>query len=341
MKSDKEILRDLMKTKNITEKSIQAFFGERLNSIKQAQVKNTHNFEAYDVVVDDRTYLIPLHRMSNTRTNISTRLKLQKKAIPCLLPLPLANFTYIGMGEFQQYLKTFLNSPNPIEAANEWLTSIFTPEIAANIFTQQICRSEFLSEYKGIILEAMLGYFSGYKSITTMSLFPVFEGGLRKLQVKYANGEDGNVKRIKFVDNFEFMIEERAKKALNQYDLSPLDAIHHKDPKTTLFKLIDFHCDLIYSILEFFEKVLYKPSKKGDQGFNRHLILHMLKNDFNESANFVRMIIVMLYIVYLEDIQNNITPFDDVPFDKSLHSLLKAKFENATQINLDVNCMLK
>ncbi|EJE4172943.1 hypothetical protein M3917_003633, partial [Vibrio parahaemolyticus] len=189
MKSDKEILRDLMKTKNITEKSIQAFFGERLNSIKQA--KNTYQFEAYDVVVDDRTYLIPLHRMSNTRTNISTRLKLQKKAMPCLLPLPLTNFTYIGMLQFRQNLKIFLNSENPVEAANKWLVSIFTPEIASDLFTQQVCRSVFLTEYKGIILEAIFSYFSGYKSISIISLLPVFEGSLRELQVKFSNGSIG------------------------------------------------------------------------------------------------------------------------------------------------------
>jgi hypothetical protein len=339
MKSDKEILRDLMKTKNITEKSIQAFFGERLNSIKQA--KNTYQFEAYDVVVDDRTYLIPLHRMSNTRTNISTRLKLQKKAMPCLLPLPLTNFTYIGMQQFRQNLKIFLNSENPVEAANRWLVSIFTPEIASDLFTQQVCRSVFLTEYKGIILEAIFSYFSGYKSISIISLLPVFEGSLRDLQVKFSNGSIGNVSKEEFVKNFESMIEERANKAMKNYDLSPLDVIDKKDDKTIFYNLIDGHCDLIYAILEFFKEVLYKDSDKGAQGFNRHLILHMLKNDFNERSNFVRMMIVISYIVYLEDVQNNITPFDDVPFDKSLQRELKTMFEEAIQINLDVNSLCK
>ena len=65
--------------------------------------------------------------------------------------------------------------------------------------------------------------------------------------------------------------------------------------------------------------------------------MHMLTNDFNEKANFVRMIIVISYIVYLEDVENNITPFDDISFDRRLNQELCEMLKNASKskINLD------
>ena len=191
---------------------------------------------------------------------------------------------------------------------NEWLVSLFEEEDAARFYTQQVCRSAFLTDYKEIILEAITAYFSGYKSISTMSLFPVFEGALRELQIQFVEGEEGNVSKDKFVKQFKKLSEKRIEKVTTHYTRTPLDFLSDGCEKMMFASLFDIHCDVMAAIKEFFEEVLYKNSNDCDQGFNRHLVIHMLKNDFNEKANFVRMIIVISYIVYLEDVENNITP---------------------------------
>ena len=70
-------------------------------------------------------------------------------------------------------------------------------------------------------------------------------------------------------------------------------------------------CDVINAFRKFFSSVLYKPSgsDRSLNGFNRHLIVHLLKNDFHEPSNFPRIILALTHIMFIESLQNEKVPF--------------------------------
>lgn len=59
----------------------------------------------------------------------------------------------------------------------------------------------------------------------------------------------------------------------------------------------------------FFSQVLYKNSGQGIKGLNRHVIVHMLKNDFNNPANFLRILLALTHITFIESLNNRDVPF--------------------------------
>lgn len=67
--------------------------------------------------------------------------------------------------------------------------------------------------------------------------------------------------------------------------------------------------DVINAFRLFFSSVLYKNSKDGIVGLNRHVIVHMLKNDFNNPANFSRIFLAMTHITFIESLSNQNVPF--------------------------------
>ena len=329
--------RRLMTLDVVNESLIKTYLKNELIDISETSCQG--QFNGFDVQFNNEKYLFPKSRISNQYHQTGTTLKLQQKASQFIIPLPLSNFKdpSIGRGAFRQLLNGFASSDDGMFQANKWLVSLFDEEDAARFYTQEVCRSKFLTDYKDIILEAMVAYFSGYKSISTMSLFPVFEGALRKLQIQFVEGEEGNVSKDKFVIQFKKLSDKRVKKVTANYTKTPLDFLSDGCEKMMFASLFDIHCDVIAAIKYFFENVLYKSSTDCDQGFNRHLVMHMLKNDFNEKANFVRMIIIISYIVYLEDVENNITPFDDKPFDRRLNQELYQMFKNARKLKINLD----
>lgn len=61
----------------------------------------------------------------------------------------------------------------------------------------------------------------------------------------------------------------------------------------------------------FFNRVLYKSTSRDTDlnGFNRHLVIHLLKNDFNEPANFARLFLALTQITFIESLHNQNVPF--------------------------------
>ena len=171
--------RKLMKLDVVNESSIKSYLK---NELVKIEARCQGQFVGYDVQFNNKKYLFPNSRISKKYNKTATTLKLQKKANLFIIPLPLSNFKVppIGRGTFLELLKDFSSNDDGMFRANEWLVSLFEEEDAARFYTQQVCRSSFLTDYKEIILEAIIAYFSGYKSISTMSLFPVFEGGIKR-----------------------------------------------------------------------------------------------------------------------------------------------------------------
>ena len=63
-----------------------------------------------------------------------------------------------------------------------------------------------MSNYKAILFEAIEAFYLGYDHIAIMSLFPVFEGGLRNLQNKIPGTNSSIVKADLFDKGIRQMI---------------------------------------------------------------------------------------------------------------------------------------
>lgn len=273
----------------------------------------TYQFRGYVVQLTDRKLLIPSVKISKQFSEQSRLIKLQRRSLEFQLPLPVEQLVSYGLSDFRKILISLEGDKEKGKAkADEWLVELFNADVGAEFYTQQVLRSKYLKPYKNIILEALLAYFSGFKNIPTMSLFPVFEGSLRALQVDLGNGKNNNVKKVEFVKGFKGLIKKRLKTPMSHYDFSPLDYLANDEDLLMFAGLFDIKYDLILCLKLFFEEILYKKSEGCNQGFNRHLIIHMLKNDFSGQSNFVRMLILLSYIVYIEDFVNQIELLVDV-----------------------------
>lgn len=61
---------------------------------------------------------------------------------------------------------------------------------------------------------------------------------------------------------------------------------------------------------DLFKNVIYKPTGGVNEGsFNRHLILHLLNQNFNEPSNFVRIFLALTHLTFAESLMNNNVPF--------------------------------
>ncbi|CAH0322105.1 hypothetical protein SRABI130_05724 [Pseudomonas sp. Bi130] len=229
----------------------------------------------------------------------------QERALGLSILLPLH---LVGEGDLIKAIYHINKSDNPKLQADNWLHEIFSIEVLATYFNKFFSTSNSLSEYKTIIFEAIEAYCIGMDHVAIMSLIPVFEAGLRNIQNARLNTELNNVSAQVF--------EQRLKEIIVQWGLRRLDSyIWHPGKHYNAELEIDFlthicpQSDVINAFRMFFKKVLYKPSSGNTDGFNRHLIIHMLKNDFNNPANFLRIFLCLTHITFIESLENNNVPF--------------------------------
>jgi hypothetical protein len=229
----------------------------------------------------------------------------QKSALPLSLPVPLH---IIGEGQFITELFTILNSEDPKKSADYWLNEFFAPEIAAAYFNKYFSASDSLKDYQTIIFEAIEAYYLGMDHIAIMSLIPVFEAGLRNIQDYKLSIKSNNVSAVIFEQNLKNIIKLWGRRRLGAYAWHPgknynsaieIDFLTHICPQS----------DVINAFRVFFKEVLYKSSHGNNEGFNRHLIIHLLKNDFRNPANFVRIFICLTHIAFIESLDNPKVPF--------------------------------
>ncbi|CRM11749.1 hypothetical protein [Pseudomonas sp. 8 R 14] len=229
----------------------------------------------------------------------------QEAALTLSLPVPLH---FVGEGEFIKELFKMRNSENPKDAADYWLNEYFAPEIAAAYFNKYFSTSDSLKEYRTIVFEAIEAYYLGMDHVATMSLIPVFEAGLRNIQDSKLGTKPNNVSAEVFEQNLKEIIKQWGRRRLEAYAWYPgknynsaieIDFLTHICPQS----------DVMNAFRIFFKDVLYKSSSGNNDGFNRHLIIHLLKNDFKNPANFVRIFICLTHIVFIESLENPNVPF--------------------------------
>lgn len=229
----------------------------------------------------------------------------QERALELAMPLPLH---LVGEGDMNKAIYLIKESGNPKTQTDNWLYEIFSIEVLATYFNKHFSKSDSFGAYKTIIFEAIEAYCVGMDHIAIMALIPVFEAGLRNIQNARLSTDQNNVSAKIFEQRLREIIVQWGRRRLESYTWYPgknyninleIDFLTHICPQ----------CDVINAFRIFFKEVLYKPSRGNSDGFNRHLIIHLLKNDFNNPANFLRIFLCLTQITFIESLENRNVPF--------------------------------
>jgi hypothetical protein len=144
--------------------------------------------------------------------------------------------------------------------------------------------------------------------VAIMSLIPVFEAGLRNIQNSVLGMSAQNVSAKEFEKGLKDLIISWGRRKTHEYVWHPgktydceveIDFLTHACPQA----------DVINAFRLFFSNILYKESEHDVSGLNRHVIVHMLKSDFNNPANFPRVFLALTHVVFIESLINEKIPF--------------------------------
>lgn len=269
------------------------------------EVASTHiGVPGFEIATDEGLCFVTERPISYYNEKAGRITRYQESAIPFSLPIPL----HLGQGQVDQAISEISHASNPKDAADYWLNEIFCPEIAATYFNKYFSNSNSLKDYRIIIFEAIEAYYLGMDHLAIMSLIPVFEAGLRNIQNSMLSTQQNNISADVFEKQLRDIIVQWGRRRLNAYIWHP-----GKDYNSVLE--IDFlthicpQSDVVNAFRNYFRHVLYKPSYGNADGFNRHIIMHLLKNDFNNPANFPRIFICLTHITFMESLNNQNVPF--------------------------------
>lgn len=220
------------------------------------------------------------------------------------IPVPL----YLGQGEMSGSFHKATACDNPAVAVESWLRGIFDSDLAAAYFLNFFSKSEALKDYRLIIFEAIEAFYMGLDHAAIMCLLPVFEGGLRNLQNGILGEDDGNVSAAVFEKRLREILKKWGSRRVIEYDWHP--GVHGVDCiEVDFYTHICPQSDVINCFRLFFKNVLYKPSQSHDESFNRHVIVHLLGNNFSRDTNFYRVFLALTHITFIESLTNQNVPF--------------------------------
>ncbi|MDP9712990.1 UNVERIFIED_ORG: hypothetical protein J2X80_005104 [Pseudomonas fluorescens] len=229
----------------------------------------------------------------------------QERALPLALPVPLH---IIGEGELNKEINHMHSSDDPNGAADLWLTKFLSPTISSTYFNKFFSKSDSLRDYKLIIFEALEAYYIGMDHVAIMALIPVFEAGLRNIQDSRTATSPNNITGKMFERYFRDIIIKWGQRRVDSYSWYPGKG-YNQPIEIDFFTHICPQADVINAFRLYFINILYKPSYGEGDGFNRHMIIHLLKNDFKKPSNFVRLFICLTHITFIESLENQNVPF--------------------------------
>ncbi|WP_315709115.1 hypothetical protein [Brenneria uluponensis] len=297
-------LKRLSKLDKLSENEISNQF-RRNHVVEPVISKSELCYASFAVKIDDLNFLLTERPISYLNRHWGRCSNIQSHANSLGIALPL----YIGEGTLSSAIHEIKRCENPFENSNKWLFENFSLEIAIAYFNKYFIKSESLKNYKTIIFEAIEAFYLGYDHISIMSLFPVFEGGLRNLLVKFCDGDNTNTSADRFEKEIRKLIITWGRRQLPNFDWHPGKG-YDIETEVDFFTHLNPQCDVINSTRSFFKNVIYKPTGGVNEGsFNRHLTLHLLNQDFNEPSNFVRIFLALTHLTFAESLMNNNVPF--------------------------------
>jgi len=297
-------LRTLSKMPKLTEEDIVRQFLKSHNTEVKVEASDIC-YGGFIINFDNLRFYITEKPITSLNRHWGRCSNLQKKANELFIALPL----YIGEGTLSKEIHRILDSEDPYKQSNTWLLRNFSIETALAYFNKYFSKSKCLSPYKTIIFEAIEAFYLGYDHISIMSLFPVFEGGLRNLLVELADVEAHTVSSESFEKGLKKLLLRWGRQQTKDFDWYPGNGIN-LDVEVDFFTHLNPQCDVLNATRSFFTEVIYKPTNgKIESSFNRHLTVHLLNNNFNEPANFVRIFLALTHLTFAESIFNQDVPF--------------------------------
>lgn len=296
-------LKKICRLNKATEKEIQGLFMKHEQIDVQTSRKDIGQ-SGFEIVTDEGICFVTEYPISYCNKKFGRVTFIQEKLLDLSMPVPLN----IGEGTLVKEVYVINNSAEPKSKADEWIINEFTEEIAITYFLRYFVKSNSLTSYKTIIFEAIEAYFMGMEHIAIMAMLPVFEGGLRNIQHSVLSKSKKNISAKEFEHGLKELIINSGKEKIKDYIWYP-GKNYNSDVEMDFFTHISPQSDVINSFRLFFSKVLYKNSNKTTSSLNRHVILHMLKNDFNNRANFPRLFYALTHITFIESLSNQEVPF--------------------------------
>lgn len=290
------LLKSFYKQEYVTEEKLLAMFSRRGTEVT-VQAYNFGNVAGFLIQSCGQQAFIPVRNVAYMNRMRGRLTHTQQQVIGRKIPLPL----FIGQGALSSALHELGGLPEI--STNVWLEDIFTPSIASVYVLQYFEKSNALRPYLQIIYESIEAYFMGLEHVAIMGLLPVIEGGLRNVQQSSLGHTDLNVSGEEFSKRLGEMIVRHGEKQASGVTIYP-GSSGNRDVQIDFFTHVNPQCDVINTFRIFFKEVLYKPSNDSSHGFNRHLILHLLKNDFASPANYVRVFLLLSHIAFCEWLTN-------------------------------------
>jgi hypothetical protein len=301
---NEKIVKTLARQPKLTPDLIRTIYKKRSGLDVIVKSKDMGNCKGFEVFSADTSVYLTERPISFYTKKFHRVTNMQTRSIEIGTPMPL----YIGQGNLDKQLFEIYNSPNPKEAADKWLLDIFSIDVATAYFNKYLSVSNCFKDYKTIIFEAIEAFYMGMDHIAIMSLMPVFEAGLRNVQEQVLDIKSGNVSAKEFERGLKQQILLWGRRQVEDYSWYPGKG-YNSEVEREFFTQINPQCDVINAFRIYFNQVLYKPSDNQGSGFNRHLIVHLLMNDFNEPSNFVRIFLALTNVTFIESLYNQDVPF--------------------------------
>ncbi|WP_348815491.1 hypothetical protein NFG57_04615 [Halomonas sp. H10-59] len=296
-------LKKICRLPKVTEEQIHAIFLKQENTTVKVAPINLGK-PGFEITTNEGTCFVTERSIDYYNKRWGRVTALQEKMIELAIPVPL----YIGEGTISKEIHEINQSKNPLKGSDQWLHRNFSIEIAITYFQRYFSASNSFKEYKTIIFEAIEAYYMGMDHVAIMSLIPVFEAGLRNIQNSVLGMSSQNVSSQEFEKGLKELCLNWGRRRTNQYIWHPGKG-YNTAVEIDFFTHICPQADVINAFRMFFSHVLYKSNRQGVVGLNRHIIIHMLKNEFNNPANFPRIFLALTHITFIESLSNQNVPF--------------------------------
>lgn len=296
-------LKKICRLPKVTEDLIHSIFLKQENCTVQVFSKDIGK-PGFEITTNEGTCFVTERTIDYYNKKWGRVTGLQQRMLSLAIPVPL----YMGEGAISKKIHEINQSNTPLSDSDQWLHSNFSIEVAFTYFQRYFAVSNSFKEYKAIIFEAIEAYCLGMENVAIMSLIPVFEAGLRNIQNSVLGMSNQNVSSKEFERGLKELCLDWGRRRTREYIWYPgksyntaveIDFLTHICPQT----------DVTNAFRLFFSNVLYKSSKEGIVGLNRHVIVHLLKNDFSNRANFLRIFLAMTHITFIESLSNQDVPF--------------------------------
>ncbi|QJQ03095.1 hypothetical protein C798_23550 [Herbaspirillum rubrisubalbicans Os34] len=177
------------------------------------------------------------------------------------------------------------------------MSTIYTVGFQAVCIAQLLPKSRILAEFVPLIREAYLGFYSGSRASSIAALIPIFEGAIKRIA---GAGNDAQILHEidKVVDR---AIDLAAKLHFDEQwvpsDYRELSYLFSQDERVFIFE----------TFRRWLKSSFFQDTRKYDglTWLNRHLFAHGMSSKWQDSANFMRLVVAISTLGVIESWHDN------------------------------------